>query len=152
MPLNLGQRLAAAALAQGPATNALKAALLVVKGSYLFETQGGHGTFALTSGTPIPAGAVAIGGYIHVTETVTGGAGATIALNLEGAADLAVASVLALWTAGEILTVLPAPTSGSATDPDTSVVTTTSRDITATVAVNDLTDGAFDVVLFVIIP
>lgn len=150
MPENLGQRLAEAALAETP-TEQPTSAMLVIKGHYLFETQGGHGTFGLTQDTPIPAGAIIVGGFIHVTETVTAGAGGTITVQVEGAADLVTAMVIATWAAGAKLNIKPSPTSGSATA-STNVLTTAARDISATVAVNDLTDGAFDVYLFVIVP
>lgn len=151
MPQSLGQRLAERALAEAPTQTPLSA-LLAVKGHYDFAVQGGVvGPIGLTDDTPIPDGATIVGGFVHVTKTVTGGAGSTLAIAVESAGDCITANAVANWTAGAILNVLPALDSGDGTA-GKAVVTTAMRDIALVIGTDPLTDGKFDVYLFVIVP
>lgn len=130
--------------------DALARALLVVRGKYDFAVDGGaQGTIAITAGTPIPLGAVVIGGYVDVITQVTGGA-STIACQVEAANDVLTAVAVASWTVGR-KAVLPAPTTGALTA-STAVKTTAARNISIVIAGADLTAGVFNVVLYVVPP
>lgn len=110
--------------------------------SYDFATHGGAvGDIALTSDT-IPSGAVLLDAYVKVSTVPTSSGSATVAIKVEGAADVNAADAIsgAPWsTAGTKradLTATSAP-----------VTTTAARQIVATVAVAALTAGAFTVVV-----
>jgi len=151
MPLNLGQRLGQAAQKDAPATNELSSAVLSIRGHYDFSIDGGAvGNISLTENEAIPDGAVVVGGFINVTETVTGGAGSTLAISVESAGDVLTAEAVASFSAG-LYNVLPAPTSGDLTAGD-GILTTAARDIVLAVGTDPLTNGTFDIVLFVIPP
>jgi hypothetical protein len=128
----------------------LARALLIVRGKYDFAVDGGAiSTIAITSGTPIPSGAVIVGGYVDVGTALVG-ATATIACQVEAANDILTAVAVASWTTGR-KNILPAPTSGALTA-STAVKTTAARDISIVIATAALTAGVFDVVLYVVPP
>jgi hypothetical protein len=130
--------------------DSLVRATLVVRGKYDFAVDGGAiSTIAITAGTPIPSGAVVIGGYVDVTTALVG-ATATIACQVEAANDILTAVAVASWTTGR-KNILPAPTSGALTAA-TAVKTTAARDISIVIATAALTAGVFDVVLYVVPP
>ena len=131
--------------------DALARTLLTIRGKYDFAVDGGAvSTIAITSGTPIPAGSVVIGGYVDITTTLTSGGAATIACQVEAANDILTAVAVASWTAGR-KNVLPSPTSGALTA-STAVKTTAARDISLVIAAAALTAGVANVVLYVIPP
>lgn len=130
--------------------DALVRAALVVRGKYDFAVDGGaQSTIALTTGTPIPSGAVVVGGYIDITTQCTGG-GASGAVQVEGAGDIVATTGIASWTAGR-KNVLPAFTTGSITA-GTQVKTTADRNISLVISGAAFTAGVFHVVLFVVPP
>lgn len=110
--------------------------------TYLFATHGGAvGDITLTSDS-IPSGAVILDAYIKVTTALTSAGAATVAVKVEGAADINAADAIAgaPWsTTGTKRADLTATTAP--------VVTTAARSIVATVAVAALTTGAFTVVV-----
>lgn len=125
-------------------------AMLVVRGKYDFAVDGGLvSTIAITSGTPIAAGSVIVGGYVDVITQLTG-ATATIACQVEAANDILTAVAVASWTVGR-KNILPAPTTGALTA-STAVKTTADRNISIVIATAALTAGVFNVVLYVIPP
>lgn len=94
-------------------------------------------------GNNVPTGAVITSGYLDVLTTCTSGGSATVALSLEGAADLLTtgSGAVANLTAGR-KTVIPVATGATA------VKTTVPRSIVATIATAALTAGKFRVVLY----
>ena len=129
----------------------LSRTMLVIRGRYDFAVDGGAiSTIAITSGTPIPAGSVIVGGYVDVLTQCTSGGAATIACQVEAANDILTAVAIASWTTGR-KNVLPAPTSGALTA-GTQVKTTADRNISIVIAAQTVTAGKFDVVLFVLPP
>jgi len=126
-------------------------ASLIVRGRYDFAVDGGAvSTIAITAGTPIPSGAVIVGGYVDVTTPLTSGGAATIACQVEAANDILTAVAVASWTAGR-KNILPAPASGALTA-STAVKTTADRNISIVIAAAALTAGVFDVVLYIVPP
>lgn len=124
---------------------------LMVRGEYDFAADGGAvSTIALTSGAPIPAGAVVVGGYVDVLTQLTSGGSATIACQVESANDILTAVAVASWTVGR-KNILPAFTTGALTA-GTQVKTTQDRNISIVIATAALTAGKFEVVLFVAPP
>lgn len=109
-----------------------------VRFEYDFAVDGGAVGAITLRGPSIPAGTVVVGATLDVTTTVTGGAGATVSLDLEAAADLRAAATLATAPAmnGVAVKGLLAP-----------VKTSAARSVVATVAVNALTAGKFTVLL-----
>lgn len=110
--------------------------------TYSFATHGGAvGDIALTSDT-IPSGAVILDAYLNVTTALTSGGSATVAIKVEGAADINAADAIsgAPWSTTGVkradFTATTAP-----------VVTTAARQIVATVGTAALTAGAFTVVV-----
>jgi len=115
----------------------------VAKATYDFAVKGGVvGDIPLDD--VVPLGAVIVGGYLRVLTAVTGGANATAAVKVEGAADIVAAAVVtgAPWSTTGFKSVIPVATGA------TMLITTAKRRITVTVAVADLTAGKFDVMLF----
>lgn len=107
---------------------------------YDFATLGGVvGDITLTGDT-IPSGAAILDAYIKVTTAPTSGGAATVAIKVEGAADINAADAIsgAPWST----TGVKRADFGATTAP---VVTTASRAIKATVAVAALTAGNFTV-------
>jgi hypothetical protein len=140
------QRRAGSLSAEGTAGDpVVHSALRSVRARYSFAADGGAvGAIALLGSTAIPSGAVILGGFIDVITPPTSGGAATIALGVEGAADLQAAAAIsgAPWSTAGRKSVIPVFTGA------TTVKTTAARDITATVATAALTAGVFDVYLF----
>lgn len=117
----------------------------VVRGRYDFAVDGGAvGDIDLTYDTQIPANAIILGGFVEVDTVPTSGGSATVAVKVEGAADIVAAAAIsgAPWSTTGRKSVVPVFTGAS------TVKTTTARKIQATVATAALTAGVFDVVLF----
>jgi hypothetical protein len=111
-------------------------------GVYSFAALGGAvGDITLT-GDSIPSGAIILDAYINVTTAVTGGASATLAIKVEGAADV---------NAADAVTGAPWSTTGAKradfTATTAPVKTTAARPIVATVGTAALTAGVFTVVV-----
>jgi hypothetical protein len=126
-----------------PTTN-----MYAVRGRYDFAVDGGAaGDIDLTRGAYIPANAVILGGFAEVDTVPTSGGSATIAVKVEGAADIIAAAAIsgAPWSTTGRKSVVPVFTGA------TTVKTTAARKIQATVATAALTAGVFDVVLFYIL-
>jgi len=120
-------------------------------GEYDFAVDGGavgtitlRGSGGASMGNQIPSGSVITGGYIEVDTPVTSGGSATVAVSVEGAADLQAAAAVsgAPWSTTGRKSIIPAGTGA------TSVKASTSRSITVTIATAALTAGAFRVVVF----
>lgn len=117
----------------------------VARGRYDFAVDGGAvGDIDLTSTAQIPAKAVILGGFVEVDTALTSGGSGTMAVKVEGAADIVAAAAVsgAPWSTTGRKSVVPVFTGA------TTVKTTAARKIQATVGTADLTAGAFDVVLF----
>lgn len=117
----------------------------VVRGRYDFAVDGGAvGDLDLTLDAQIPANAIILGGFVEVDTVPTSGGAATVAVKVEGAADIVAAAAVsgAPWSTTGRKSVVPVFTGA------TTVKTTTARKIQATVATAALTAGVFDVVLF----
>ncbi len=109
-----------------------------VKATYDFAIHGGavgDNELDLT----LPAGAIVYNGFINVITAPTSGGAATVALKIEGAADLLGATAIASVT-GQLDSVAD----GTAAN---AVVLTAERTLTVTVATADLTGGKMDVYL-----
>lgn len=110
--------------------------------SYSFATHGGAvGDITLTGDT-IPSGAVIVDAVLKVSTVLTSGGAATVAIKVEGAADINAADAIsgAPWS-----TATAQRADFTAT---TAVITTTAaRSIVATVGTAALTAGAFQVVV-----
>lgn len=125
--------------------------MLTARALYDFAVDGGAvSAIALLPSTDlIPLGAVILGGYIDVQTVPTSSSStATIAVGVEAATDLQAAAVIsgAPWSTTGRKSITPVFTGAS------SVKTTAARNITATVAVQALTAGKFEVVLFYLVP
>ena len=118
----------------------------IARGEYDFAVDGGVvGTIALMDATDIPSGATVIGGWVEIETQLTSGGAATIAIQIEGAGDIVPATAIATWTAGQ-KEIVPALTAGAALAASDVVRTTAARDISAVIAVADLTAGKFSVI------
>lgn len=112
----------------------------IAVGSYDFAVDGGAVGAITLRGDKIPSGAIVLDAYAKVATAVTSGGAATLAVKVEGAADINAADVVsgAPWsTVGAkrldfIATTAP-------------IVTTVERSIVATVAVAALAAGKFQV-------
>lgn len=116
----------------------------VARGNYSFAADGGAvSTIALMGATAIPSGSVILGGFMEVTTAVVG-AGATAAIQVEGAGDIIAAAAVsgAPWSTTGRKSVVPAFTGA------TTVKTTAARDISLVITAAVLTAGVFTVVLF----
>src|SRR5262245_50964390 len=113
------------------------------RANYNFAVDGGATGNLTLRETLVPAGATVLGGYIEVTTPLGSGGTPTIALQLEGAADLQAAAVFsgAPWSTAGRKSILPVFTGAS------SIRTTQPRPVVAVIAAGTLTGGAFDVVL-----
>lgn len=106
-------------------------------------TVGAHGL-----GVNIPADSIIIGGIIDVTETFTDGAddSATIALHVQSANDIvsaiAISDVSAPWAQG-LQAAIPVWTAASAVK-----VGSSAKEITATVADDEIDSGSMTITLF----
>lgn len=120
------------------------------RGRYDFSVDGGAvGDINLTRNAQIPANAYILFGFIEVETALDSGGSATVALKVEGAADLLAATAFGSspWSTTGRKSIIPVGTGA------TSVKTTAARRLTATVATAALTAGVFDVVVgYVIIP
>lgn len=111
-------------------------------GLYDFAVDGGVVGDITLRGDRIPSGAVITDALIHVDTVVTSAGAATLAIKVEGAADINAADLVsgAPWsTAGAKRADLTATTAP--------VKTTAARSIVASVGAFDLTAGKFSVVL-----
>lgn len=128
--------------------DAMVRAAMVVRGKYKFSEDGGAvSTIAMTSGTPIPSGSTILGGWLEVVAAVTG-AGASVAVQVEGAGDMVASAAIsgAPWSTTGRKSIVPAFTGATA------VRTTADRNISAVVSGAVVTAGEFDVVLLVVPP
>lgn len=116
----------------------------VARARYSFAVDGGAiGDIDLLPSASIPPTSYIVGGFMEV-DTIVAGAGASVAVKVEGAADLvAVAAVSgAPWSTTGMKAIIPVFTAASA------VKTTVARKVQATISAAVLTAGIFDVVLF----
>jgi len=115
---------------------------------YDFAIDGGVvGDIVLRGDSDLPSGAIIVDAGINVETPVTGGGSATLALKIEGAADLQSAAAVtgAPWsTAGAKRATFTATTAP--------VKTTAARTVTATVGTAALTAGKFQVWVDYIVP
>lgn len=111
---------------------------------YDFSVNGGVSGAIILTGDVIPSGARIIDAWFIVDTLVTGGAGATASLGLESAADLRAAATL---TTAPALDTTGTKRFTAFTSTSNPLVLTADRQVTATVAVNDLTAGVFRVVV-----
>lgn len=128
----------------------LRGGFQLYRGDYSFAVDGGAvGTIALSGATGIPSGAIILAAYIEVTQALTSGGAATVALQVESAADVQAAAAVsgAPWsTTGVKL-------SSARTFATAPIKTTAARDISAVIAAAALTAGAFRVyVIYTLAP
>lgn len=112
------------------------------RAQYSFATDGGaQGDITLTTTPKIPSGAFVTEAIINVTTALTG-TGATVALKLEGAADVNAADAIsgAPWS-----TTTGVKRADALVGADKGIKTTAERSLVATVGTADLTAGVFDV-------
>ena len=117
------------------------------RGKYDFAVDGGAiSTITLRADSPLPAGAVIIGGYIDVLTLLTSGGAATVALSVEAANDLQTAITVAgaPWSTTGRKAITPAFSAATA------VKTTVQRAPTAAIAAVTVTAGKFELVLLYI--
>lgn len=119
----------------------------VAKAQYDFAVNGGA-ISAISLGVSIPAKAVICGGFVEVLTTLTSATdAATVALSVEGANDIVSAIAISNggnpWDEGKHAIVPKANTPES-----TAVKTTVARNVTATIAVEAVTAGKFNVWLY----
>ncbi len=110
---------------------------------YSFATDGGAVGDITLRGGGLPAGAVIVDAMVITDTVLTSGGAATVAIKVEGAADINAADAIsgAPWsTTGAKRADLTATTAV--------VTTTVARSIVATVGTAALTAGAFRVVVF----
>jgi len=112
------------------------------RADYSFAADGGAvSTIGLSGTTGIPSGAVILAAYLDVTTALTSGGAATVALQIESAADVQAAVVIsgAPWsTTGVKL-------SSARTRAAVPIATTAARDVSAVIGAAALTAGAFRV-------
>lgn len=114
-----------------------------LRGRYDFAVDGGAiGTITI-SAENIPANAIILGGIVEVDVAPTSGGAATLAVQVEGAADMVAAAAVsgAPWSTTGRKSVIPAFTGAS------SVKTTQARGIQVVIAAATLTAGVVDVLL-----
>lgn len=112
------------------------------RAQYSFATDGGAvGDIALTTTPTVPSGALVLRAFARVSTPFTSGGAATVAVKLEGAADLNAADAIsgAPWSAAGLkqLDALSGDNEG--------VVTTAARSVNLTVATAALTAGVADI-------
>lgn len=109
---------------------------------YDFAAQGGAISSITMTGDAIPSGAIVIDALIHVDTALTSGGAATVALQLESAADV---------NAVDAVSGAPWSTTGAKRADFTSttapIKTTAARSLLAVVATATVTAGKFSVVL-----
>lgn len=112
------------------------------RGYYDFATEGGAVGDITLRGDAVPSGAIVTDVLIHVDTVLTSGGSATVAIKLEGAADM---------NAADAISGAPWSTTGAKRgdlDADTAPVKTTAqRSIVATVGTAALTAGKFSVII-----
>jgi hypothetical protein len=116
---------------------------------YSFAVEGGAvSTIGLTGLTGIPSGSVVVGGYINVI-TPPVGAGASIAVQVNAAADLQAAAAIsgAPWSTAGMKNIVP-----RLNDASTWITLTAARDVSAVISAAPLTAGAFNVILWYLSP
>lgn len=116
----------------------------IIRAKYDFAVDGGVvGNINLMDAANVPAGFVVLGGFIDVITPPTSGGAGTIALQVEGAADLLAAAAVsgAPWSTTGRKAIIPVFTAA------TSVKTTAARNIVAVIATANLTAGVFEVYL-----
>lgn len=114
-----------------------------IRGRYDFAVDGGAVSSIVLNGSDrIPANAIVLGGLVEV-DTAIVGAGASLAVQVEGAGDVIAAAAVsgAPWSTTGRKSVIPA-FSGA-----TTLKTTQARDIVAVITAAVLTAGVFDVML-----
>lgn len=112
-------------------------------GLYDFATEGGAVGDITLRGDAIPSGAIVVDALLHVDTVLTSGGAATVAIKVEGAADINAADAVsgAPWsTAGA--------KRGDFTATTAPIKTTAARSIVATVGTAALTAGVFKVVVW----
>lgn len=116
--------------------------LLCIRGRYSFAADGGAvSTIAITTGTPVPSGAILLAAWLDVLTVPTSGGAPTVAVQIESAADIQAAAAIsgAPWsTTGVKL-------SSARTYAAAPVKTTADRNISIVIATATLTAGIFDV-------
>ena len=115
-------------------------------GTYDFAAVGGaEGAIPLSSNDgAIPAGSYIVGGFVDVTDTPdSADSTATIALHVEGANDIVSAAAVsgAPWSTTGRKDIIPDATGSTA------IKLTADRSPTATIAVQDTTEGVFTLTL-----
>lgn len=116
----------------------------IIRAKYEFAVDGGAvSTISLMDAANVPAGFVVWAGFIDVITPPTSGGAATLALTLEGAADMQAAVVIsgAPWSTAGRKAIIPVGTAAS------SVKTTVARNLGAVVGTAALTAGVFEVYL-----
>ena len=130
-----------------PADAAFASVLRCAKAEYDFAVDGGL-VSAIDLGVTIPDNAIIVSGFIEVITTLTSsGDAATIAIHVLAANDIVTAvaiSAAADWDAG-IRSIIPVATGATA------IKLTSAKTITATIAVEAVTAGKFNVHLFYVI-
>ncbi len=114
------------------------------RGRYDFAVDGGAvGDIDLTATAQIPANAYIFSSVIEVETALNSGGSATVALKVEGAADILAATAYGSspWSTTGRKSGIPVGTGA------TTVKTTAARKIQATIATAALTAGVFDVVV-----
>lgn len=112
-------------------------------GLYDFAVEGGVVGDITLRGDTIPSGAIVVDALVNVTAAVTGGASATLAIKVEGAADINNADAVtgAPWST-------TGAKRGDLTATTAPVTATAARSIVATVGTAALTAGVFKVVVW----
>lgn len=112
------------------------------RGQYSFAADGGAvGDITLTTTPTVPSGALVLRAFARTTTGFTSGGAATVAVKLEGAADLNAADAIsgAPWNAAGLYAL------DKLDGPDEGVVTTAARSVVLTVATAALTAGVADI-------
>lgn len=117
--------------------------VIAARGLYDFSVAGGAVGDIVLQGDAIPAGAIITDALINVDTVLTSGGAATVAIKVEGAADINAADAIsgAPWSAA-------GAKRGDFTATTAPVKTTAARSIVATVGTAALTAGKFTVIVF----
>jgi hypothetical protein len=130
-----------------PADGAFASVLRCAKAEYDFAVDGGA-VSAIDLNVDLPDNAIIVSGFIEVITTLTSaGDSATIAIHANSAGDIVAAVAISAatdWDAG-IKSIIPVGTGATA------IKLTALRAITATIAVQAVTAGKFNVHLFYVI-
>tara|TARA_Y100000310_G_C20698683_1_gene827688 strand:- start:1232 stop:1735 length:504 start_codon:yes stop_codon:yes gene_type:complete len=130
-----------------PADGAFAAVLRCAKAEYDFATDGGA-ISAIDLNVDLPDNAIIVSGFVDVVTTLTSATdAATIALHANSADDIVAAVAISAatdWDAG-VKSIVPVATGATA------IKLTALRAITATIAVEAVTAGKFNVYLFYVI-